>query len=788
MNNTKRPISPGAEEVLDLYFPVLDGTSFISLIDYMGNDESIEQAARVSYGAGTRKVSQTRGLLRYLQRHYHSTPREMIELKFHVCCPILVMRQWIRTRTACLSGDTLLYFDEPAAIKNNTRKIRRISIKDFYNNWTNGFMQTGGLRKDGYIENLKDDKEYSVSELSKLVYRNPESIRNLIYQNKLNCNKSIPKSPTDPVYKITKQQWFNYVIDRPIYYLDGKNVLKNMNLRSCDETTGEIIHTKINDIWSNGFKQVFQVTLENGYSIKMTQDHLCLTNNGWKTLFEATQLKLGQNNTVSWNGNCPEFAVNGIPVYQDKNWLLERRQKGYDIQTIANEAECSYHTIRKWLKIHNLKFTSAEKSKLSGFKQRGQKRTIINKRKPLSEEALKNVRAARSGEKSNFWKGGISSDRENIGRWTTEQSAKVFKKYNYKCVICESSNKLNAHHIDPVWNNSDLAKDFNNLICLCKKCHQTIHGKNLELIFLEYVNKQLNLSDFFIKNNIVMPFPKEKGNKTSQKLIRTYSKIKSIKYIGEEEVFDIEVSGPDHNFVANGFIVHNSVNEYSGRYSLMPMIFYTPPIEQFAHQSKNNNQGRGKQTDPQLYKAAIERWDALRKESAQFYEDLTAADVARELARIDLPLSTLTQFYWKIDLHNLLKFLTLRVDSHAQWEIREFANILAGIVKKVCPLSFEAWIDYEFAGSHFSRMELDLLKKLITPGQDQQGKTYISTHSAQIIKEENMTELSSREIKELVQKFQPKDIPNFELDLTKAKEASYFEELMAAAVPKIDKK
>src|SRR6187401_3681091 len=99
MSETRRPVSPGAEELLGKYFPVLDH-GFVALVDYMGTDACIERAARVSYGYGTRKTSVTRGLLRYLRRHLHTTPSEMVELKFHCCMPMFVARQWIRHRTA----------------------------------------------------------------------------------------------------------------------------------------------------------------------------------------------------------------------------------------------------------------------------------------------------------------------------------------------------------------------------------------------------------------------------------------------------------------------------------------------------------------------------------------------------------------------------------------------------------------------------------------------------------------------------------------------------------------
>src|SRR6187551_382261 len=98
MSETRRPTSPSAEEILGLCFPVLDH-GFVSLVDYMGTDECIERAARVSYGYGTRQTSQTRGLLRYLRRHLHTTPSEMIEFKFHCSMPMFIARQWIRHRS-----------------------------------------------------------------------------------------------------------------------------------------------------------------------------------------------------------------------------------------------------------------------------------------------------------------------------------------------------------------------------------------------------------------------------------------------------------------------------------------------------------------------------------------------------------------------------------------------------------------------------------------------------------------------------------------------------------------
>jgi len=141
------------------------------------------------------------------------------------------------------------------------------------------------------------------------------------------------------------------------------------------------------------------------------------------------------------------------------------------------------------------------------------------------------------------------------------------------------------------------------------------------------------------------------------------------------------------------------------------------------------------------------------------------------LARIDLPLSTYTQWYWKIDLHNLLHFLTLRVDAHAQWEIQEFGRVMAGMLKRVAPLSYEAWIDYDVCGAHVSRMELDVLRALVTPdGQGVRAAGGALDRAALAARG-----LSTREADELLSKLGPAPVPDFELDLSRA------------AVPKVDR-
>jgi thymidylate synthase (FAD) len=242
-------------------------------------------------------------------------------------------------------------------------------------------------------------------------------------------------------------------------------------------------------------------------------------------------------------------------------------------------------------------------------------------------------------------------------------------------------------------------------------------------------------------------------------------------------------------FIARQWIRHRTanVNEYSGRYSLVPLLFYTPDPEQLQTQSPRNNQGRsGEPVEDALYRQAIERWQRQRSAAADTYEWLTAQEIARELARIDLPLSTYTQWYWKIDLHNLLHFLTLRVDPHAQWEIQQYGRVMAGMLQRVAPLSFEAWIDYDVCGERLSRMELDALRRLV---RVEQGGLQLQPDAAGGLSGAQLAELglSKREAAELLEKLVQPAVPDFELDLGRAVSPESFSERFARAVPRADR-
>ncbi len=182
-------------------------------------------------------------------------------------------------------------------------------------------------------------------------------------------------------------------------------------------------------------------------------------------------------------------------------------------------------------------------------------------------------------------------------------------------------------------------------------------------------------------------------------------------------------------FIARQWIRHRtaSVNEYSARYSIMEDEFYIPKAEHLAAQSKVNHQGRdeARVLTGEEQKQVLE---ILKKDSATSYKhyleminqdaagnivDDSKDGLARELARMNLPINCYTQWYWKIDLHNLLHFLRLRADPHAQYEIRAYAEVMLDLVQKWVPHCFEAFMKHRKDGKELSNKALEVIKKMV---------------------------------------------------------------------------
>lgn len=167
-------------------------------------------------------------------------------------------------------------------------------------------------------------------------------------------------------------------------------------------------------------------------------------------------------------------------------------------------------------------------------------------------------------------------------------------------------------------------------------------------------------------------------------------------------------------FVARQWVRHRTanINEYSARYSILDNEFYIPDIENIAMQSAGNNQGR--EDTPISSDAAKKIQDILKNDSQNCYKNyeyLLGQDLTRELARINLPTNFYTQWYWKIDLHNLLHFVKLRNDKHAQYEIRQYAAVIMEIIKKWVPMTYNAFMQHTNNAVTISDNAITLLKQ-----------------------------------------------------------------------------
>ncbi len=180
-------------------------------------------------------------------------------------------------------------------------------------------------------------------------------------------------------------------------------------------------------------------------------------------------------------------------------------------------------------------------------------------------------------------------------------------------------------------------------------------------------------------------------------------------------------------FIARQWIRHRTanVNEYSARYSILDKEFYLPKAENLAAQSKSNRQGRGEILEGEKAKKVLNLLKNDAERTYQNYEtmlnekydgstiDKNSVGLARELARMNLTLNTYTQWYWKTDLLNLMNFLRLRADKHAQYEIRAYADIMLSTLKKWVPITYSAFIDYRVGGVELSSKGKIVIQKII---------------------------------------------------------------------------
>lgn len=468
-------------------------------------------------------------------------------------------------------------------------------------------------------------------------------------------------------------------------FRDARWRIRKMKLRVLNEETREFEVGHICDVIDKGIQPVYRITLADGKQLTATESHLLLTDEGWKTLHEAVGLE-GAGKVAATTRDC-RLLVNGVAVYRDYEWMKTARDRGLSVSQMAESADCSYPTIRSWLRRHDLKFTPEERNFPRGHTPWNKSVKGYRLSRRWTEEQKDAIRAARSGEKSNFWRGGISSERASVARWTTEQAPKVHHQYDYTCQVStcrRRGGRLHAHHIVPVWADPSRARDIGNLITVCKTCHAKIHRtQETELAFATEFAPYLGFAQEAVG------LPQRKGCKLTAHAAR----VVAVEYVGLRQTYDLAVEGPWHNFVANGIVVHNSFNEESARYHQLEGDFYVPAPEDVRSQVGKPGAYTFDPVDPGTAEAVRADLSAHYEQAYRLYQELIDRGLAKELARCVLPMGTFTQFYWTVNARSLMNFLSLRAADTAQLEIRRYAEAIETFFAELMPATYEAFIE-----------------------------------------------------------------------------------------------
>jgi thymidylate synthase (FAD) len=460
------------------------------------------------------------------------------------------------------------------------------------------------------------------------------------------------------IYKLTLEELYKKWNGKDALGNSLRERVKGMNVRIYDNNSKLMTHSHIKEVFQTGVKDIFEITLENGKVIRSTKEHKVLTENGFNSLENAFGLQLiGNTAVIEKNGF---IGCNGIPVYRDYNWMKEAKKNslisGGGVDEIAKQAGVSYHTIRKWLKKLNLTFTKVEMAKITTL--RG---GVWNKGKSgyswgtHSKETRKLLsKKARKGKDSNFWKGGVTKERDKIQADIKKYRIDLIVDYKGNCGLCSKplNGKCDLHHIVPVSEDVTLAREYSNLMPVHLDCHKKHHG---------------------IQGDLKKWKEKSKGNKLTVR----WSKIKSVKYLGKQMTYDLEIDHPSHNYVANGVIVHNSQ-----RYAKV-----SDGIEVYQARSQDNKNRQNSIDDMSKEDKEwfINAQHQVKDISLDLYNEALAKGVAKEQARFLLPLNTKTRLFMKGSIRSWIHYINIRAGNGTQKEHEDIALQIKDILTTKFP-------------------------------------------------------------------------------------------------------
>lgn len=401
-------------------------------------------------------------------------------------------------------------------------------------------------------------------------------------------------------------------------------------VRVFDEKTKTLVQAKIKEVFKTGVKTVYKMTLDNGRSIESTREHRFLTPNGFS---ELGNIKVGDF-----------IGCNGVPVWQVQQWLAEAKfeaiENGTGLQGIADKAGTTTHTIRKWLRKHNLQFTKKQVAVYTEIWNKG----LVPEKQPmfgklLSEEARDKMKeSSKKGSESPFFTGktGRSFGLQVRDYWYKRKN-NLIKTLGNVCAVTGkvcSFEDLEIDHIKPLSKFPELAYEITNIQLLCKEEHR-----------------------------------KKSAKESSKRLLTaSWHKVVSIELVGEKETYDMEIEHESHNYVANGIITHNSQ-----RYAQSTNFILRECREQ---DLKNRQNSLDIVDGDPLTSWWVEAQDEILGVVMKRYEKALELGIAKEVARTILPEGlTMSKMYMNGTVRSWLHFIQVRDDEGvAQKEVVDVAR------------------------------------------------------------------------------------------------------------------
>lgn len=453
----------------------------------------------------------------------------------------------------------------------------------------------------------------------------------------------------------------------------GRSRLKLLRLRVLDETSGTFVRGKVKAVVCSGEKPVFKVTLQDGRTITSTKEHRFLTADGWSSLSDIVGGLSVVGDTATYTHLDTPIKVNGVEAYKDRDWLDEQyNQNNLSHEAIGALAGVSKHTVRAWVRKFNLQKPIGSWTKGVEPWNKG----LMYKTGSFhTEENKQKFRESKLGQNNPMWKGGVTPARMKIAQDCDKFRTAVYARDQHTCRLCRlQGGKLILHHVLPVWYRPDLATTASNLVTVCQDCHEN-RINNHELDFVEY---------FGIPLSELPPGLSRKtgvGNRMHARSMR----IKRIEYAGVQMTYDIEMDGPNHNFVANGIVTHNS--QVSQRYVDDEHLRFVMPFEYLQNPKLQARFEKNIDRASEEYRALTEELQAVmpqRPDESKTEYRKRIQSCSREV----LPNSTEAPIIVTANIRAWRHMFNMRCSEHADVRIRRPMIAALELLMKECPNFF----------------------------------------------------------------------------------------------------